>query len=346
VSDEENKTDDQGIEVVLDESTDQDADDQDVVDAEGDDTKAETDADSQEEDSEKPAETETEDEGEEDALEEAEWLKQFEGMPDSIKTVDGLADAYLAALPEMKRAQTGSQQLQQLDAALKARGLAGGVNSLLAGDIPQFDQKPDAAPAPPPKGQTYFDYTPVKGMVDQMIEDGRIQDSEESPKNIASHKHLAQLMDGGIGPQLQRAEEVYTVAMRQIEALTGKVRNLEWGSLDKGIRGSVDRAEIDALLNKGLFNTYEEAIRFHAFNKPDLLTQLTSKAQEEGKQLARKNLKRSKALRRGKPAPKSRTYNYDRYIKADGEWDQNAMATLTVDERIEMLEAYQKERGQ
>lgn len=301
-------------------------------------TEQETETESQEEDSEATEQVE----GEEEALEFDDWRKQFDGMPDSIKSEDDLAASYVAMLPEMKRAQTGHQKLQQLDAALKSRGLTGGVNDLLSGDIPQFSQ-PAPAVQQPPEGESYFNSNPVGTVVADMIKDGRIRNSETQPENEATHKWFAQVMDQAIGPQFRKAEEVYTVAMRGLKALTDKVRNLEWAGLNEGVRGSLNRTEVDALLDRGLFDTYDEAIRFHAFNKPDLLSQLTSEAQRKGREQGRKKLKRSKALRRDKSVSKSRSYDYDKYIGIGGDWDQDAMAGLSSDQRIEMLEAYQRE---
>ena len=64
---------------------------------------------------------------------------------------------------------------------------------------------------------------------------------------------------------------------------------------------------------------------------------------EKGKQEGRKKLKRSRALRRDKSTPTSRSWDYDNYIGIGGDWDQEAMASLSQDDRIAMLEAYQKE---
>jgi hypothetical protein len=323
--------------------TEDSAESEESTETEETDTEEETDEESEETDSES-TKTETDD----GDLGDTEWLKQFEGMPEGIKSSEDLATSYVDMLKEMKRTQTGDQKLQQLDVALKSRGFASGVDGLLTGEMPQTNQ-PAAQQQQTGDAKSYFNTTPVKGVVEAMIEDGRIKNTEESPANKETYKQLAQLFDGAIGPELKKFETVYTEMGKQQVALAQKIRDLEWGNLDKSVRDGVNRADVDRLLDLNLLPDYPEAIRYLAFNKPDLLKDLANKAENKGREQGLKKLKRSsKSIKRGKQQQtQTGSFNYGKFLKPDGEWDMNLMGkTMSVDKQLAMIERYEKEHGQ
>ncbi len=306
---------------------------------EAEDTTEETDAESEDDDSES-TKTGTDDEG----LEDADWLKQFDGMPEGIKSMEDLGTSYVEALKDMKRTQTGDQKLQQLDIALRSRGFAAGVDGLLSGEAPQFDQLAVTA-TQSQKGESYFDTSPVKGVVEAMIDEGRIRDTEESPANVATYKHLAQVFDQAIGPQLKKFEDVYNGVGSGLSVLFKKVRDLEWAGLDESVREGISRTEVDALLDKNLFTDYEKAIQYMTFSQPGLLSKMASQAQKKGEEKGLKKLKRSsKAIRRGKKQSQTRSYDYDKFLMSNGDWDMDAIGkVMSIDKGIAMIERYEKE---
>jgi hypothetical protein len=288
---------------------------------------------------EKPVETEKAkpEEGEDEGLEFGEWAKQFGELPESIKSVEDLMRSYQGLLPEMKRTQTEAQKLQQLDTALRAKGL-GGVNDLLRGDV-ITDFRPTPKQATQGK-EPIFNTKAAMSRVNEMVESGTLID----PEHIATHKAVASMLDSAYGPQLQKSEEVYFQLAQGLNYVYGRIRDMEWDGLDSKLKGNVDRGAVDDLMKSGAFKTYADAVKYQMFQHPGMLSQLTEHARQEGLKAGLKKLRQG-AIRRDKfPAPSGSKWKYDRYILANGEWNMKLMGKeLSSKNQKAMLDDYLKE---
>jgi hypothetical protein len=272
-----------------------------------------------------------------EGLEFDEWVKQYGELPENIKSPEDLVKSYQGLLPEMKRAQSEAQKLQQLDTVLKAKGL-GGVNDLLRGDVIS-DFKPATKPVPQ-SDKPIFETKAAITNVNKMIESGALID----PEHIATHKAVANMLDSAYGPQFEKSQEVYFQLAQGLNYLFGRLRDMEWDGLDPKLKGNVDRTSVDDLMRSGAFKTYTDAVKYQMFQNPSMLSQLTEHAREEGRKAGLRKLKHG-AIRRDKsPAPSGPKWNYDRYIGTNGDWDTRLMGKeLSSKNRIAMLNDYEKE---
>jgi hypothetical protein len=304
---------------------------------------------SEEEETTEDAETETQEQEQEEDTEEVaedepldfdEWIKQWDGMPENIKSDADLAEAYLSMLKEMKSKQSDAHKLQQIDSTLRARGY-GSVDELLTGQgVPQ--NLPPAQPAKSPgTEEPYFDTKAASAYVESMAKSGNLGSDETAQ----SYRAVANLVDNAYGAQFAKNEQALLQTWQTLNHVLGKVRDLEWSALPEKVRSGVDRKSVDELMKNGAFQTYEQAVRFQFFDKPDLLTQLAQQSKDEGKKAGLKK-RRQKAIRRSKTRTQGGggTFNYDRYILSNGDWNQELMnRELSSKQRKDMTAAYLKE---
>jgi len=280
-------------------------------------------------------------ESEEDDLDFNEWAEQYGGVPDGIKSEEDLIQSYQSMLSEMKRAQTDSARLAQVDAALTARGF-NGADGLLKGELsPQAPQSQE----PLRVEKSYFGQSPATELVKRMKEDGRLRDDPENPSTVASYTAMGQFIDNAMAPELKKFEDVYEKMAQTIIGMQSRVRDLLWKDVPAKMRQNVDRREIDALIDKGLFSDYTEAINFNSFNNMGALQNLTNKAEDRGAEKERKKLRRgSRAIRKsGKPQGTTTKWDYQKYQKADGDWDNAKLDRLPPKQVDKMLEDWLKE---
>ena len=290
-----------------------------------------------EEPAEEPEETPDEPEEGED-LDFEEWAKQYGELPDGIKSEEDLMESYQSMLPEMKRAQTDAAKLAQVEAALKARGF-NGAEGLLSGDVP-----PQPQSQPERLEKSYFGQSPAMDLVEQMRKDGRLRDDPDNPGASQSYSAMGQFIDNAMAPELKKFEDVYEHISGTVIAMQNKMRDLLWKDVPAKMRQGVERKDIDALIDKGLFNDYTEAINFHSFNNPNALRKLADKAEERGGKKERRKLRRSKAIRKSKtPAVQTKKWDYHKFFDEDGGWDQGKLSSLPGDDASKMLSDYEKE---
>ena len=250
--------------------------------------------------------------------------------------------AYIAMLPEMKRGQTEAQRLAQADALLKAQGFEGGVDDLLSGNISQ--QQPSTVQPRAEQqvaGDRYFAESPVKDVIDMMAKDGRITE-----ENLPQYKALSSVVDQAVGPQFERAEQVMTVTMAELASMKKQMRDLQWKGLSEKVTKGLNRKEVDALLDRGLFKDYEAAVNYHMFNHPDRLKALQENAENRGQETGRKKLRRNKAIRKAKQsAQKAKQWDYKPYLNDYGALDDGKLNALPLADQVAMLEAFEKEQS-
>ena len=247
-------------------------------------------------------------------------------------------ESYQSMLPEMKRAQTDAAKLAQVEAALKARGF-NGAEGLLSGDVP-----PQPQSQPERLEKSYFGQSPAMDLVEQMRKDGRLRDDPDNPGASQSYSAMGQFIDNAMAPELKKFEDVYEHISGTVIAMQNKMRDLLWKDVPAKMRQGVERKDIDALIDKGLFNDYTEAINFHSFNNPNALRKLADKAEERGGKKERRKLRRSKAIRKSKtPAVQTKKWDYHKFFDEDGGWDQGKLSSLPGDDASKMLSDYEKE---
>ena len=269
---------------------------------------------------------------EEEPVDFREWAEQTGELPDGIKSEEDLLEAYRAALPEMKRGQSDVQRLREVDQALREQGYANGVTDVLGNQRPAEVTKST--------GERYFPENAARSFVKTMVSDGKLKG-----ENAENYESIAVLMDNVLNPILVKMEKLSTSSMKGMVDNRKMMRDLLWKNQPDAVQTGVDRKEVESLLDRGLFATPEEAIRYLAYDKPDVIGDLTKKAEERGKEKGRKKLRRDYAIRRNKAPQKQReTYDYAKFQKIDGQWDEDKiMKTYGPDKGLKMLEAWEAE---
>ena len=269
---------------------------------------------------------------EEEPVDFREWAEQTGELPDGIKSEEDLLEAYRAALPEMKRGQSDVQRLREVDQALREQGYANGVTDVLGNQRPTEVTKSTDEP--------YFQENAARSLVETMVKDGKLEGD-----NASNYKAIAALMDNTYGPMFKLAEKMYTSLGKGMVNNQKMIRDLLWKGQSDAVQAGVDRKEVESLLDRGLFATPEEAIRYLAYDKPDVIGDLTKKAEERGKEKGRKKLRRDYAIRRNKTPQKQReTYDYAKFQKIDGQWDEDKiMKHFGADKGLKMLAAWEEE---
>lgn len=298
------------------------------------------DTESDDEQTEEDGNEEETDEDEDEEVPFDEWLTQYGEFPEGIKSEDDLAKAYSESLKEMKRVQSSAGNLEQLDQILRQQGYPNGVQSLMRGETPQKQEFGREQISPPDVNKSYFTKTPMTQYVEEMAKTGRYEG-----ESLASARGTASAIDSAIGPELEKFEKVYSVMANNLTSLTKQVRDLKWAAIPKDLKNKVQRQQVDGLLEKGLFDDYESAIKYALFNNPNSLKEFAEKAEKAGEQKGRKRLRKNKSLRKGKSEVKSggTKYNYGKYMGADGNWDERKLNTLPLETQTKMLEAFAKE---
>lgn len=252
-----------------------------------------------------------------------EWRKDH-GLPEDIDSFETLKERYDAAIRGMNEAQ---RKVAELNEKVGEKS----TEALKSQQMPQMQMQPD--------GKSYFPRGAIRTTVTSMIDDGRV-----SSDNQASYKSLASVVD----PVLDKVAEMTEMALGQagleLDQLRKAVHRLEWGIMPADIRGVADHAEVEKLLSSGLFDSMDDALKYLTFKKPDMLKNISRKAQERGEQKAQKKFKRNKALRKGKGGgPQSSSWDYKKY-QTDGQWDHSKMSSLSYKERRMMLDSSIKEQ--
>lgn len=256
-----------------------------------------------------------------------EWREGY-NLPKDIDSPEALAESYQGMLREMKRLQSAEERLSQVENYLKSQGV-NSVDSLFTGPVAQ---------QPEPSGKSYFKESPVHDTVEEMIKRGRINSEAAS-----SFRAIAEIADQAYSPQFRLAEQVMTTAMQQVLALRGQVRDMQWSTLDGKVRQSINRSQADDLINRGLVSDYSEAAKYLAFKNPNLLRDLTQRAEQSGRDKARKKWRRSNSLRTGKSQAATK-WDYGKYM-TNGEFDLNKVRAMGK-RGDQMLEDWMREHKQ
>lgn len=298
----------------------------------------ETDGDSEESES-----ASTEDDGYTDDVDA--WLGQYRerGLPDGIKSPDDLAAAYLATLPEMKKGQTAAQRLAQIDAALKSRGITGGIDALTSGnyELPQKSEKVEVQ-----EGKSYFNTTAARAALAEM-EKGGLFRGEHGTEVKQQYEAVADFVDRAFGAELGKVEQVYTTLAKNIVAMQQQMREFSWGQFNHPQKKTVEKGVLDKLMDDipGI-NNYAQAMNWYLLNaKPELIAQLAQEQQKIGEEKGFKKLKGKfktgiKGSHSGSGAP-----IWKGYISDGGDVDDAKLNRLPPAKAAEILRAYEKKTG-
>jgi hypothetical protein len=263
---------------------------------------------------------------------EEEYLKQFEGLPDSLKSTDDVIKAYLATLPEMKKSQS---TVQQIDALLKARGIPDGVQGLMSGQ--QLTQNTQTQVETPTEGETYFNASPFDSVLKEWKEQGMLAD--EGIEN--SYKSLAKFADQALAPFIKKIEATYTTLAKTAFENRSGYRELSWNTFKHPQKDAVSKEAIFKAMEVPGIDSFEKAMSFVALQNPDLFKSISKNAEEKGVKKGQKKLKRFGNIKRGKNQG-GQKYDYKKYQNADGSWNDGKLDTLP-DFGEKMMDAWLKE---
>lgn len=295
-----------------------------------------------EEESEQSKETEetSEEDTQETELDWDEWKTQ-EDLPKDIDSPEALAASYKESLTEMKKGQTATQRLAQVEQMLKTQGFQNGVDGLLGGGQPQQALPQGLVPQQQQQQQakTYFQPNPASAVIDAMVKGGGVA-SEQEP----NFRSLASVVDKAINPQFELAEKVMTEQGTALNFLYTELRKMQWNQLDPKLKSSIDRTQADSLIAQGFVADYDEAAKWMAFKVGNVLGDAVNKAEKRGRDNAKKKLRRGgKAIRKGREDV-NRSYDFEKY-RTNGDWDLNKLMRLPDKESDAVLQAYAKKHG-
>jgi len=327
---------------VLDDSTTEDMpDDGDVV--ESDDDSTTTDDQKPDDDSTQPDDEPADDADADDELVEFdEWSKQFDGeLPEDIKSDSDLMEGYLALQKQLAGSKTDSPEESawkaKINAALEAKGISGGVEALLSGDVSLGDS-PAKSEGESAKSESYFPKDPFTSHIKGMVESGLITKEEEG-----QWKALARVQDQVMSPVLNQIQEVFQAEIGELLRMREQLHDLQWKSLDTVHKGKVDRKSVDNLMLKFNFPSYEQALNYHLMTEnPGALADMQKAAKEKGFKDGHKKLKRSTSIQRGKQKVSHSEYNWVDLTTPDGILDEDKLSRLDIHKQAKIADAYEK----
>lgn len=241
----------------------------------------------------------------------AEWAKE-QGLPEGVKDPRQLAESYKAALAEMKRLQT--------EGGHKPDSLA-----------------PKDTPKETPAG-SYFADSPVSKLVDQWESQGLFGGNTELKQQYAG---LAKMFDTAFAPELKKAEMVMTTMGRQLMAIQDRLFGMEWNTISPGIRGKVQRGQVDELMQRHNFPSYDAAVKFYIqTQRPDLLSEIYNQGKSEGERDAQKKNKKFRwSSGRGNHGQGvERPSDWSQYLDTNGAVDQAKLNRLPPKQRSRVLD--------
>ena len=317
----------------------------------------ETEIETETEESEEPkleeAETEESEEGEEETeqevfLEDADYLQQkgfyAQGLPSHIKTIDEAMSYGLSMANQAQRAVTDSQKLAKVNEILAQQGVSGGVDAFIAsGGINQPLQQQTFGAQPNMQTQKVLPDRPYGDIVDNMIKRGEIK-TEDQP----FFRRLGDSVDHALSSVSQPLLQGVAVTANEVLAMKKKVRDMEWRMLSKKVRETAPRHELDALINSGKAEDYDEAsfewARYN--NRPDLMNLMWSKKSTPA---ANQPIGRPRTLGGRKPRkrePIKRKPTFAEFLNPDGTVNEKLIEQRypgNYDKQVEILEKIQKE---
>jgi hypothetical protein len=192
---------------------------------------------------------------------------------------------------------------------------------------------------PEPKRTDEHKFLTDKGRATKYIETLRFNEDDAGKRSKQSYSVMAQLVDSAVDPIIDEAEQ-------GMQALRGAVAQMADHLINQSYKG-FSRKDLVRLedIKQEMFDAFDfDADKFakkYLFErKPDLLAELTRKAEKKGEEKGReKKLRRFSSTRRSKPSPKA-SVDWKPYFtmgEPNDKFDQ-----LPTPKKIKVAEAYQK----
>jgi len=269
---------------------------------------------------------------EEEYVDFSEWIKEFEGVPEDIKSEEDLVKALLDSKRKSSESEAKLKQFEQLTALLQANGM-NGVSDLLNAKRNESVSKTD-------KPEPFFGNKPFSSHINKLIDSGVIPADSK-----AWWTNLAAINDAVMAPILQKIESTYTTAYEGLVGVQSQVGEFAWNGFDHKLKSQVDRKELEAVMRQHGVRDYNKGIMLYAIeHKPDLLQSLLKDAHESGFKKGHKKLRKSKAIparkKTGGGGDTGSKVNFKKFLSYDGRLDEGKLSKLKLDDQIAIGEAY------
>lgn len=270
---------------------------------------------------------------------EEEYLKQFDGIPEDLKSIDDVIKAYKETLPKVKDAETATQQLQKVDEILKANGVQGGIQAVLSQSqgAPVQNQMTSPLGNQPATGSNPLVEAPFTSALSTYEKRGMFKD--EDTKRY--YQELAQFSDEAISPFLRTTDQLFKVVAKELMAIKKQTREVSWKTLEHPKKDAVDKNKVFDVMDTYGFDNLDKAIGFLLLQNPEIINKISEKAESKGIKKGQQKLKRFRGIRRSKSMAKE-SHNYKKYQNPDGSWNQQKLDTLP-DMGVSILEDWEKE---
>lgn len=307
----------------------------------------------EEENSDKPEEEETEklETSEEEATDDSEYfvddedyLQSFheKGLPPHIKTLDEAVQYGIDSGKQMQNQNVDANKLNQLNAMLVSKGLNGGIDALLAG-VPLPQTQPQQNPLgfqnqqvnnqQTTQQQSVFPDKPFSAIIEEAIKTGRI-----TTESAAEYRGVAQMNDMAFKQVSEPMEKGMVMLYEMFNKLNLSVQGHDYKFLNKKIRDSVPKYELDAIVNSGRANDYKSALFLYAQEKnPELLLELANRQPSQPEKKKRPTSLRGKK----RTAPDAGIGKYSKFINSDGTINEAAIGRAyptDFDMQVKILE--------
>lgn len=194
----------------------------------------------------------------------------------------------------------------------------------------------------PKQTQTTDEHRFIKetGLASKHIETLRFNDDEAGRKSKQSYSVMGQLVDSAVDPVIEQVEK----SMQTFRGAFGKLAEHLITQSYKGFSRK-DLVKLEDIKTQMLedfeFDADRYAKRYLFERKPDLLGELTRKAEKRGEEKGqRRKFPRNSSTRRTKSSPKTTSIDWKPYFTL-GKPNEKFHAQLT-DKRLKIAEAYKK----
>ena len=177
------------------------------------------------------------------------------------------------------------------------------------------------------------------GLASKHVGTLRFNDDEAGQRSKQSHSIMAQLVDSAVDPVIKQVEQAMQTFRGGFAEIAKHLIKESYNGFSRKDLVKLEDIQ-DQMLNDFNFDAGKYAKRYLFESKPDLLSELTRKAEKKGEERGQqKRLKRFSSSRRGKPSPRS--VGWETYF-TQGKPNDKYHSLPNSKEKLKVAEAYEK----
>ena len=264
------------------------------------------------------------DESEEKSTEEEDSTEESEGEFEEHKSEEDYVESLGLGRKTFEEVATDFKQKEEQLAAIKEHQATTGFEPYK----PPVQEKQDE-----------HKFLADRGLATKHVSQKQFNTDEAGQKSKANYSALAQVIDSTFDPALDQIETVLQDFRGTMAFMVDHIRKSSYEGLPN--KNLVSYKDIEGILNQRNILDAGIALReFLVYNKPELLSQLTQKAEKRGERRGQhKRNRKFSSVRRQKTSPKSQA-DWKPYF-TQGEPNEK-FGALSVDDKLKYAEAYKK----